>query len=46
MYAIPSDMRIYGIEVLELCHFSERCAPEVQAELESITREIVLGLSG
>lgn len=39
-YALPSDVRIYAIEVKELRRFAEGCTPEVQACLDTITRTI------
>jgi hydrogenase maturation protease len=37
---IPSDIRIYAIEVKELLRFSEGCTPEVRAKLDEIAQQI------
>ena len=39
-YAIPEDIRIYGIEVKELLQFSESCTPEVTDKLSEIVEQI------
>ena len=43
-YAIPSDIRIYGIEVLELRRFGECLTPEVQGKLDRMTQHILAEL--
>jgi len=43
-YDIPTDIRIYAIEVKELRAFAEGCTPEVRDRLEDITREIAAEL--
>ena len=40
-YAIPEDIRIYGIEVKELLRFSEGCTPEVSEKLDEIVEYIL-----
>jgi hydrogenase maturation protease len=44
-YRIPSDIRIYGVEVKELRQFSENLTPEVERGLDSITDTICRDLS-
>lgn len=39
-YDIPTDIRIYGIEVKELLKFSEGFTPEVAEKLDEITEHI------
>jgi len=39
-YNIPTDVRIYGIEVKELSRFSENCTPEVAEKLDEIVEHI------
>ena len=43
-YRIPTDIRIYGIEVIELLRFSENCTAEVAAKLDEIVEQILSGL--
>jgi hydrogenase maturation protease len=39
-YDIPEDIRIYGIEVVELSKFAEGCTPEVAEKLNEIAEHI------
>ena len=43
-YCIPTDIRIYGIEVKELLRFSENCTAEVAAKLDEIVEQILRSL--
>ena len=45
-YDVPTDIRIFGIEVQELRRFAEGCTPAVQAELDHITEQILADLAG
>jgi hydrogenase maturation protease len=40
-YAIPADIRIYGIEVEELAKFSEELTPQLAQKLDEITARIL-----
>ena len=40
-YHIPPDIRIYAIEVIELNKFAQGCTPEVEKNLEKITKQIL-----
>jgi hypothetical protein len=44
-YDIPTDIRIYGIEVKELSKFSENCTPEVTEKLDEIVENILRSLA-
>ena len=44
-YAVPADIRIYGIEAKELSRFSERCTPEVSGKLSGIAEQILTDLT-
>ncbi|MDD5674221.1 MAG: hydrogenase maturation protease [Chitinivibrionales bacterium] len=39
-YKIPTDIRIFGIEVKELRRFSESLSPQVQERLDVLVKEI------
>ena len=43
-YAVPDEIRIYGIEVQELRRFAEGCTPQVAARLDGIAEEILAEL--
>ena len=40
-YHIPPDIRIYAIEVIELNKFAQGCTPEVEKNLDKITKQIL-----
>jgi len=40
-YDIPRDIRIYGIEVVELSKFAEGCTPPVAEKMDEIVEHIV-----
>lgn len=40
-YHVPADVRIYGIEVMELSKFSENLTPQVAEKLQIIVEEIL-----
>jgi len=44
-YAVPADIRIYGIEAKELLRFSECCTPKVSEKLTQITEQILTDLT-
>jgi len=44
-YAVPADIRIYGIEVKELLRFSEGCTNEVGEKLTEIVEQILEDLT-
>ena len=44
-YYIPPDIRIYGIEVLELLKFSEGCTPQVDQKLDEVSDHIYRDLA-
>ena len=39
-YGIPADIRIYGVEVKELRHFSESLTPEIAGKVDEIAEAI------
>lgn len=43
-YNIPTDIRIYDIEIKELLRFSEGCTPEVSEKLDEIVEHILSDL--
>jgi len=44
-YYIPSDIRIFGIEVKELSIFSENFTPEVEKKIDKIVENILSNLT-
>lgn len=44
-YDIPEDIRIYGIEVVELSKFAEGCTPPVAEKLDDIAEHIFSDLA-
>jgi len=44
-YNIPTDIRLYAIEVKELLRFSEACTPEVAESLDRIAEQILSDLA-